>query len=193
MVRLFLPCRAFFKPANFLALINNVMNTNFSKSNRFLSQNLTDSQVSLMGIESALEAMVDDILLAFSSAQFMIAGQEGGIKQTTMHATVAAIRIGDSVPIYIIAGSNAILVVLFVVSAIWNRGWRTLSTFDYQDLKSVVIGSSLGGGDIAAEVLQRTSCEGKKWNADPGDRVAGRTMVWVTNGEEGGAMIKKNA
>jgi len=124
--------------------------------------------------------------MAFSSAQFVIATQ-GGIKLITTNTTVAAIRIGEPSYIYIIATINALLLLLFVLEAIRNKAWSTLSAFDYQDLKSVIIGSSLGGSGIAAEVLNRKGERRERWNADPGDRVAGRTMVRL-NGKEG-AMI----
>lgn len=175
----------YFHIANTLiALISNVVNTNFSKINGYLPESLDDSQISLMGIESALETIVDDILMAFSSAQFVIAAQEGGIKQITTNATVAAIRIGEPSYIYIITTINALLLLYIALEAIRNNVWRTLSVFDYRDLKSVVIGSSLGGTGIAVEVLKRKDERSEKWNADPEDRVAGRTMVRL-NGTEG--------
>jgi hypothetical protein len=162
-----------------------VVNTNFSKINGYLPESLEDSQISLTGIESALEIIVDDILMAFSSTQFVIAAEEGGIKQITTYTTVAAIRVGEPNYIYNIATVNAFLLLLSVLEAIRNKAWRTLSDFDYRDLKSVVIGSSLRGSGIAVKVLKRKGCDRR--NADPGDTVAGRTRVRL-NGKKG-AMI----
>jgi hypothetical protein len=152
--------------------------------NGYLPESLDNSQISLMGIESALEIIVDDILMAFSSAQFVIAAPNGGVKEINADTTVAAIRIGEPRYIYIIATVNALLLLLCVLEAIRNKAWRALSAFDYRDLTWVIFGSSLGGNGIAMEVLKRKgeTCEG--WNASPGDIEAGRTMERL-NGKEG--------
>jgi len=122
--------------------------------------------------------MLDDILLALSAAQFVIAGESnGGVKHTTMNATLAAVHIGESRYIYAITAFNAVLLLLFAAEALRNRGWRGQPVFDYRDPIVVIIGASLGGGDVALDVFRRKSEMGESWNAEPGDRVAGRTQV----------------
>jgi len=122
--------------------------------------------------------MLDDVLLSFSAAQFVIAGESnGGVKHTTMNATFAAVDIGESRYIYAITAFNIVLLLLFTVEALRNRGWRAQPIFDYRDPIVVIIGASLGGEDVALNMFRRKSEMGKSWNAEPGDRVAGRTRV----------------
>ena len=154
----------------------------------FLPQTLNDSQINLLGIESSLEAMIDNILLGFSSAQFIIAAQENGIRQTDAAAILVAVRIGDPIYIYIISGINAFVVLLFVCEAVRNKGWDMQSLFDYQDLKAVIIGASMGGKDIASEVLRRKDEKSKQWAADPDDEIAGD--IQVTLGGKDGVTIE---
>lgn len=93
------------------------------------------------------ESMIDDILGAYSSAQLMIAGSnqpETSRTATDVSAAIKAAQIGNKEYIYAIMVINSLLILLFVAETIRTRGWRNLLAFNYQDLKSVIIGSYIG-------------------------------------------------
>lgn len=126
-----------------------------------------------------LEALVDDTLIATGSAQLVIAND------TTSHqltARVQALQIGQRVYVYATAALNALLLLVVLMEAFRNSGWRSLPKFDFVDIKSVVIASSQGGAATAHEVNSlRTRCvqggEVKYWCGDPTDRLAGTVKV----------------
>lgn len=122
--------------------------------------------------------MVDDILLAIASAQFVIAGPErGGIQKTKLDVVLSAVKIGEPIYIYPIFGVNAILLI-FVIAGVYKKTWKGKSVFDYADLKSVVIGSSLGGGEVARKVFdQKLAKREEAWTGEPGDKTAGKVLV----------------
>ncbi|CZR64429.1 uncharacterized protein PAC_14327 [Phialocephala subalpina] len=170
------------------ALIANIANAFNARSNGFIPTNLNDTELGLLGIESSLSTMVDSFLLAYSSAQFIIAGaNNNGIQTTTMDVTVAGIRIGESSYIYTIAAINFCLIMLLIIEAVRNRGWKDQGYFDYRDLKSVIVGASIGGDGVASEVMRRKEAMGEEWVGDPSDRITGKVMV-VLNGEGGGSI-----
>ncbi|KAL2065691.1 hypothetical protein VTL71DRAFT_3361 [Oculimacula yallundae] len=161
-----------------IALMSNVVNAQFARLNGYLPKALNEEQVNLLGIESALESMIDNIIIALSSAQFVIAANKsGGIQKVPMNATIAAIKFGDPGYIYYISVVNIFILILYLVEAFRNRGWRKLSNFDYRDLKSVVVGSSLGGRDIANDVLSNKKEGSEIWQAEPVDKVTGSTLL----------------
>ena len=61
----------------------------------------------------------------------------------------AAIVFGKPVYIYLIITTNLIIFLIFFVEALRTRGWRDLTTFNYMDVKTVIVGASMGGTGIA--------------------------------------------
>ncbi|KAA8563728.1 hypothetical protein EYC84_011747 [Monilinia fructicola] len=86
----------------------------------------TDEEINLTGIQNSITAMTDDLLVAYASAQLMIAKDTKTVDATVTHA---AVRLGQ--PIYVYAVFMVNLVILFVVmlEAIRTRSWRYLTPF----------------------------------------------------------------
>ena len=59
----------------------------------------------------------------------------------------------------------------------------------YNDVKSVVVASSMGGVGIASQIAARNLQLGKRWNADPGDHDVGRLRVRLVEDDDWGPMI----
>ena len=128
----------------------------------------------LRGVEDSLAAMLDSTLLALSSAQLMIAND---VFVTPTALSVRAIRIGDPTFIYIIAGINFAVVLLYLVELVRTRVWRGLGKFDHADIKSVIIGASAGGTAIAERAKRLHAEQQSWWSGDPGDTVVGKIRV----------------
>lgn len=109
-------------------------------------ENMSESAIIMKGVENALISLVDDMLVAYASAQSMVAGFK---KPAPTLVYVDAIRVGSRG--YIISSACIILVIiaLVIAEAIRMRGWKELPTFDYLDDRMLVVGASKGGRGIA--------------------------------------------
>ena len=105
----------------------------------------------LGGVEDTLTSMLDNTLLAFSSAQLMIANDTRPANATV---SLSAVRIGKSVYIYLVAGMNFAILLLCVVESIRTRNWTGLPRFDYANVKDVVVSTSKGSPFIAEEATK---------------------------------------
>ena len=59
----------------------------------------------------------------------------------------------------------------------------------YNDVKSVIAASSMGGVGIANQITARNLQLGKRWNADPRDHDVGRLRVRLVEDENRGPMV----
>ncbi|KAK2737572.1 hypothetical protein FQN55_001002 [Onygenales sp. PD_40] len=112
---------------------------------------MSDSQIALRGVENAVVSYIDDILVAYASAQLQVSAF------TTPAPTVVyfdALRVGSRG--YIIASAGIIIVIMLLVAveAVRMRGWRALPAFDYLDTRMLVVSAS-GGGPGIAEYAKR--------------------------------------
>jgi hypothetical protein len=128
----------------------------------------------LRGVEDSLASMLDNSLLAFSSAQLMIANDTFSAPTSV---SISAIRSGEPKYVYIIAGIHFTITLLCLVELIRTRVWRGLSKFDYTDIKSVIVGASIGGTAIAERARKLHKERRSWWSGDPGDRVVGEICV----------------
>jgi hypothetical protein len=81
-------------------------------------------------------------------------------------------------------------VALLIEEAIAHRGWSGLAKFNYNDMKSVVVASSIGGSAIANRMVEKDKQRGERWIADPGDGDVGKLRVkLVDHPEKGMALI----
>jgi hypothetical protein len=102
----------------------------------------------LRGVEDSLASMLDNSLLAFSSAQLMIANDTFSAPTSL---SISAIRFGEPKYVYIITGIHFTITLLCLVELVRTRVWRGLSKFDYTDIKSVIVGASIGGTAMRKE------------------------------------------
>ncbi|RDW58771.1 hypothetical protein BP6252_13247 [Coleophoma cylindrospora] len=153
------------------ALFSPLGNANFNtlQANKLVSPSLNSSETSLRGIEASLTSIVDNILLSFSSAQFIIAKDLNGTQPSTMNATFTVLRFGDIRYISVIAILNIIILLLFMFETIRNNIWKDHTTFNYQDLKSIIVGTSIRGKETSEEIKRRLGLKGTKWDGDSND------------------------
>jgi hypothetical protein len=59
----------------------------------------------------------------------------------------------------------------------------------YNDVKSVIAASSMGGVGIANQITARNLQLGKRWNADPRDHDVGRLRVRLVEDDNRGPMV----
>ena len=138
----------------YTSLVGNTFQSNVQSTNpRFdAATNSTWNQSqTLRSVEDTLTSMLDNSLLAFSSAQLMIANDTTPAKATV---SLSAVRIGKSVYIYILAGMNFAILLLCLVESIRTRNWTGLSKFDYSNIKDVIVSTSKGGSFIAEEAIK---------------------------------------
>jgi hypothetical protein len=128
----------------------------------------------LRGVEDSLTSMLDNSLLAFSSAQLMIANDTFSAPTSL---SISAIRFGEPKYVYIITGIHFTITLLCLVELVRTRVWRGLSKFDYTDIKSVIVGASIGGTAIAERARKLHNEKQSWWSGDPGDRVVGEISV----------------
>jgi len=124
---------------NIQALINSTI-SNGSKANT--------TEQTLRGVQDSLTSMLDNSLLAFSSAQLMIPRD---VYLVPVSLSSAAVRIGQSRYIYAVAAVNFAILLLGLLELIRTRVWKGLSRFDFTDVKSLVVGVAKGGTVIAEE------------------------------------------
>lgn len=117
----------------------------------------TDSSIVARAVSDSMESIVDDTLLAYSSAQLMIAGQvEIGARTTVpVTAQINAIRVGDRTYVTCVLALTTIILAAALIEALRTRGWQHLPLFDYKDLQHVIDGRETGQS-MAAAGLQKT-------------------------------------
>jgi hypothetical protein len=127
----------------FLANINSTAN--------ILNTSTTETTTVLRAVEESLRSILDDTILAYSSAQLMIAGlntPETARRTVPAVAQLDAVRIGDRA--YVISTTALALVIstVAIVELFRTKRWRDLPSFDYRDLQHVILGSWLGGSQF---------------------------------------------
>ncbi|KAM0279147.1 hypothetical protein ACHAO9_011810 [Fusarium lateritium] len=135
----------------------------------------TSKNVTLEGIENAITAMVDDMLVAYSSAQLMV----GGFKdETEGFVRVTAISIGEKKFTIAAFALNMVVAALFILEAIRTRGWKGMTEFDPSDIRHVMIAASEGGGSLAHMGFSNSDKLGKI-QVRVGDTARGRYTLAV--------------
>ncbi|KAK6981541.1 hypothetical protein R3P38DRAFT_2808021 [Favolaschia claudopus] len=123
-----------------------------------LAQNASanDTRIILKGTSTALESILDDLLVQIASAQLEIAWRDSGVSNaatsTSTLVTVAAMRLGTLRYIILAASLNFLIMLIYVEELIRTRAWRGLQEFDYTDLSNIIVAVSRGGNDIALVV-----------------------------------------
>ena len=168
------------------ALYDNINNAEAAQRHGRINQTLETDNLSLYAITTSVESMIDDILLGLSSSQIVIANST---KPTPAIAQISAVRLGQSSSIYAIATVNLLLIALSIYEIIRTHGWRHLLVFDYRDIKSVIIATSLRGSAIAEHSGTEHEKAGIEWIGDPADRIAGSIQVKLAHEGRGTAIV----
>lgn len=173
----------------YVSTVGTAFNTSIADHRLRLEMNNTLSSrssknVTLEGIENAITAMVDDMLVAYSSAQLMV----GGFKdKTSGFVRVTAITIGEKRFAVAAFALNMVVVALFILEAIRTRGWKGMTEFDPSDIRHVMIAASEGGGSLAHVGFSNSDKLGKI-QVRVGDTSRGRYTLAV-DGEVSPAVV----
>ena len=134
----------------YVSLIGDSFNSSIASYNSSVSSNDSQSpseaSATLAGLTDSVTAMVDDLLVAYSSAQLMIMNDTSLVPATV---EVHAFRYGSGLYIYLTFAINAVVLLLLAEEALRTRGWKDLLYFDHMDPRSLIIGGSMGGCAIA--------------------------------------------
>ena len=140
---------------------------------------MTTEEATLSAITDSFPAMIDDILVAFGSAQLALSNASS---PTAAAASMPAVQIGQDIYIFATAGVNAALLLLVAIEAVRTRFWRELPLFDYTNIKTMIVASSAGRGGIAQEVGFRHGAVGTVWVGDSKDKMADGIEIQLVQG-----------
>ena len=160
------------------ALMHNIANV------PVVSGNINASN--LLGVSDAVDSFIDNILLSYASADLMITKD---FVPSNVTSQEAAIVFGTPLYIYLIFGMNLIIFLIYIAEALRTRGWRDLTTFNYVDVKAVIVGTSMGGTGIADKVNTLHEQFGSTWRAERTDRIAGKIHAQLQSSSEGVAAV----
>lgn len=135
-------------------LIGTILGRNIENILQQQNPTHTTSETTLGGIAESLQVLIDDYLIATASAQLMVANDSYIFSPTV---SSKALSIGQKAYVIAIIAINAATIIVFFEEVVRTRSWKNLPTFNYSDVKSVIIASSLGGQDIAEAVLRRSN------------------------------------
>ena len=119
-------------------------------------------------VEQGIKSLLDDSLLAFASAQLVL-NYNTSTNATNGMLTIGAVRVGTRSFVYILFAFNSLLILIFIVGILLTRFWADLPLFNYNDLKSIAIASSMGGTELATQAMWGEEGRGP-WMAHPRDR-----------------------
>lgn len=137
----------------YVSVIGDSFNSSIAsyKSSVHLNESVVPSEASatLNGLKNSVTAMVDDLLVAYSSAQLMIMNDTRLVPAAVQ---IHAFRYGSGLYIYLTFAINTVVVLLLAEEDLRTRGWKDLLCFDYTDPRSLIIGGSMGGCAVAHAV-----------------------------------------
>ena len=137
----------------YVSVIGDSFNSSIASYNSSVASNASpdpsEASATLAGLTNSVTAMVDDLLIAYASAQLMIMN-DSSLASTTVD--VKAFSTGSGLYIYLTFAINALVVLVLAEEALRTRGWKDLLYFDYTDPRSLIIGASKGGCAIAYAV-----------------------------------------
>lgn len=161
----------------------NITNFNFSSPDTTNNASITE-----YSIEQGLKSIIDDSLLAFASAQLVL-HYTTSTTQTSGNLTVGAVRVGTKGYVYSLFAFNLVLILLFIEEMVRTRFWGNLPLFDYNDLKGVILASSMGGPALANKVAETHKQHESVWFANPSDRTASDVKVQLKCRDDGSVEI----
>lgn len=137
----------------YVSVIGDSFNSSIASYNSSVASNgspdPSEASATLAGLTNSVTAMVDDLLVAYASAQLMIMNDSSLVSTTV---DVKAFSVGSGLYIYLTFAINTLVVLLLAEEALRTCGWRHLLYFDYVDPRSLIIGASKGGCAIAHAV-----------------------------------------
>lgn len=129
--------------------------TSAANTKRNMTETLSETQVALRGLENAVVSLVDDILVAYASAQLMVGGFTASVP---VRVQVSALRVGSRGYIIASAVIAGLIAMVAIGEAIRMRRWRALPEFDYLDNRMLVVSASRGG-EAVANYVEQVECK----------------------------------
>ncbi|KAJ5466986.1 hypothetical protein N7475_004738 [Penicillium sp. IBT 31633x] len=117
--------------------------------------NLSETQIVMKGMENAVTSLVDDILVAYASAQLVVGKFS---KSTSVIVQVSALRVGSRAYVVASAVITGLIALLVIGEGFRMRWWKDLPAFDYQDNRSLIVGASKGGKGVS-EYAEQLECK----------------------------------
>ncbi|KAL9114870.1 MAG: hypothetical protein Q9227_001113 [Pyrenula ochraceoflavens] len=146
----------------------------------------TSARTNLTAIENAISSILDDTMVAYSTAQIMLLNNTAPVN---VNFTTNAYTFGTSNYIYPIVSLNFVICFVVVVEMLRTRLWHGISKFDIIDVKNVIIAASDAGRGMAMESESLHRQTGTRWTADPDDRVVGKIRAVLAPGGNGGSGV----
>ncbi len=136
----------------YVSIIGDSFNSSIASFNASVASDVSpapsEASATLAGLTNSVTAMVDDLLVAYSSAQLMIMNDTSPVPAIV---EIHALRYGSGLYIYLTFAINTAIILLLAEEALRTRGWKNLLYFDYMDPRSLIIGGSMGGCAVALE------------------------------------------
>lgn len=149
-----------------------------------------DPMATFTGAKDTLEFMLDNIILAYSSAQLMLYQDS---RKLPAEVSVRSVAFGSPRDIYIVFAINFVVCIAYAVVLFYISGGSGIGKFNFTDIKAVIVGASAGGYGIATRVEEIHKVSGTRWLAAEDDRIVGRMEVRIGdvrgNGTPGSAVV----
>lgn len=164
----------------YVSTVGSAFNTSITGHRLLLEMNGTTSvsekDINLQGIENAVTSMVDDMLVAYASAQLMVGDFKDDVEGTVR---VTAVAIGEKRFTIAAFALNMVVALIFLLEAFRTRGWKDLPEFDPSDIRHVMIAASEGGGSLGRAGFTTDSEKLGKIQVSYGETGAGRHTLTV--------------
>lgn len=159
----------------YVSVMGNTLQSNVDNMRIRMGKPATgDTSVLSAAVADSFTAMLDDILVAYGSSQLLNSKDTKNIAVTGFKH---AVHVGKPIWIYTNMVFNTLLVLAYLEELVRTRFWRSLSRFDYTNIKCTIAAASAGGVGIAEQVT-RASDRGddnngeskpRQWSGSPDD------------------------
>jgi hypothetical protein len=161
-------------PSLYESVLGDTLEKNVANLQARPGLNMTPEEATLSAISDSFTAILEDILVAFGSAQLAMANSS---IPTPVTGILPAVQIGQDLYIFATAGVNAFLVLLVVVEAARTKFWHKLPVFDYTNIKTMIVAASAGRGSIAREVALTHTAAKAEWDGGAKDKMVDEIRV----------------
>ncbi|RDW63777.1 hypothetical protein BP6252_11322 [Coleophoma cylindrospora] len=160
---------------SFISVLGNMIHDNLFNVKQQKTKE-TDEELLLRGVVESLQALADQYFFSLSAAQLMITNDT--ISEPVI-SKIQAIYLSKDSFIYAVTAINCLVVLILLYEATRTGLWSGLLTFNFADVKSVIVGTSQGGSQIGQIVRGEYKNQGKVWSGEAIDRVAGSIPVQI--------------
>jgi hypothetical protein len=126
-------------------IVGTILQRNIENINQQESLTISTPETILRGVAESLEVLIDDCLIATASAQLMVANDSYTISPIVSFEESS---IGKREYAIAIVAINCFILLVFVEEGVRTRIWSALPTFNYSNVKNVIIASSNLEGNL---------------------------------------------